>query len=288
MAARTISSTSAARVTRANTTVSGPSSPIATLAKKNEPPHRMESDRSQIQTRKPIEGFCAAGRGVLSAGGEQSRCGLCRTQDRQHLEDAGRYGRAAERNPEWLGDLAELYTLRFGEASDCVLDLLLAPVGGFGLERDGELGEQRLGLGRELGARLVVGDRRRAASSIEEEIVQKLDQRARALLDATQAARQALQADRIDRAAELGLELGQRHRQKLGIGSLTQVMRIEVGELRQIEARGRATDARQIEPFDRLLGRDDLVVAMAPAQPQQVVAQRRRQEAHVAIGVDTQ
>ena len=81
---------------------------------------------------------------------------------------------------------------------------------------------------------------------------------------------------------------GSDQRQQLGVGHLAQIVRVEVGELHQVEARGRAADARQVEPFDRLLGRDDLVIAMAPAQPQQVVAQRRRQEAHVAIGIDAQ
>src|SRR5882724_5001192 len=123
-----MSSASAARATRANTTVSGPSSPIATLAKRKEPPHRTESDNSQIQTRKPIAGFCVTGRAVLSAGGEQSRFGFDGSQDRQHFEDAGRHSRAAERHAQRLGDLAELYALRFGEAADRVLDLLLAPV----------------------------------------------------------------------------------------------------------------------------------------------------------------
>src|SRR5712664_4268192 len=168
-----MSSASAARATRANTTVSGPNSPIATLAKKNEPPHRTESDSSQIQTRKSIAGLWLSGCAVLSAGGEQSRLGLGWAQDRQHLEDAGRHGRTGERDPQRLGDLAELHALRFGEAADRVLDLFLAPVGRLRLECCGELGEQHLGLGRELGARLVVGDRRRAASGIEDEIVQK-------------------------------------------------------------------------------------------------------------------
>ncbi len=41
----------AASPTRASTTVSGGSSSTATLANKNDPPHRTESDSSQIQTR---------------------------------------------------------------------------------------------------------------------------------------------------------------------------------------------------------------------------------------------
>ena len=92
----------------------------------------------------------------------------------------------------------------------------------------------------------------------------------------------------IDGAAELEFDARQHQRQQLGIGRLAQIVRVEVGELHRVEARRRAADARQVEPLDRLLGRDDLVVAMAPAQPQQVVAQRLGQEAHVAIGIDAE
>src|SRR3546814_17897636 len=44
-------------------------------------------------------------------------------------------------------------------------------------------------------------------------------------------------------------------------------------------------DRVEVEPFDGLLGGDDLVVAMAPAEAQQIVAQRLRQVAQVAVGV---
>ena len=43
----------------------------------------------------------------------------------------------------------------------------------------------------------------------------------------------------------------------------------------------------EVEPFDRFGQRDDLVVAMTPAQPQQIIAQRLGQYPHlVAIGID--
>ena len=45
----------AAKATRQNTTVSGCSSASATLAKKNDPPHRTDSDSNQIQTRVLID-----------------------------------------------------------------------------------------------------------------------------------------------------------------------------------------------------------------------------------------
>src|SRR5262249_61146139 len=50
-AVRISPSASAASATLTNATLSGPSSPTATLAKKNDPPHRIESDTNQDHTR---------------------------------------------------------------------------------------------------------------------------------------------------------------------------------------------------------------------------------------------
>ena len=45
----------------------------------------------------------------------------------------------------------------------------------------------------------------------------------------------------------------------------------------------------EVEPFHRLVAADDLVVAMAPAEPEQIVEQRLGQDAElVAIGVDAE
>ena len=66
------------------------------------------------------------------------------------------------------------------------------------------------------------------------------------------------------------------------------VVAVETFELGEIEPRRRAADLRQVERRDHLLGRDDLLVAMAPAEPDQIIAQRRRQIAHGAIGVDAE
>ena len=66
-------------------------------------------------------------------------------------------------------------------------------------------------------------------------------------------------------------------------------MAVEVLELLEVEARRRLADVVEVEPFDRLLAADDLVVAMAPAEPQQIVATRLGQDAQlVAIGVDAE
>ena len=65
-------------------------------------------------------------------------------------------------------------------------------------------------------------------------------------------------------------------------------MAVQAVELGEVEARRRAPDAVEIEPLDRPLGRDDLLVAAPPAQAQQIVAQRLGQVAHVAVGRDAE
>ena len=52
---------------------------------------------------------------------------------------------------------------------------------------------------------------------------------------------------------------------------LADVMAVEVLELLEVEARRRLADMVEVEPLDRLLAADDLVVAMAPAEPQQII-----------------
>ena len=68
---------------------------------------------------------------------------------------------------------------------------------------------------------------------------------------------------------------------------LADVMAVEVLELLEVEARRRLADMVEVEPFDRLFAADDLVVAMAPAEAQQIIEQRFGQDAQlVAIGID--
>ncbi len=63
-----------ASATRQNTTVNGPSAPSATLAKKNEPPHRTESDSNQIQTRQAHGATVAAPAAGLYPAAASNRC----------------------------------------------------------------------------------------------------------------------------------------------------------------------------------------------------------------------
>jgi hypothetical protein len=81
--------------------------------------------------------------------------------------------------------------------------------------------------------------------------------------------------------------LGDQLRQPLVV-RLTDVMRIEALELLHVEARGRLADLGQVEPGDRLLAADDLVVAVAPAEPQKIVEQGFGEDAHLAIVVDAE
>ena len=63
-------------------------------------------------------------------------------------------------------------------------------------------------------------------------------------------------------------------------------MGIDAVELGLVEARRAASDIGDVEPAYRVVGRDDLVVAVAPAEPHQVVAQRLGQVAQFAVLLD--
>ena len=75
--------------------------------------------------------------------------------------------------------------------------------------------------------------------------------------------------------------------ESLGVG-LAQIVPFRLSSLSKSMRARRPADAVQVEPFDRLVGRDDFVVAVAPAEAQQVVAHGRGQIAHVAIGLDAE
>ena len=66
-------------------------------------------------------------------------------------------------------------------------------------------------------------------------------------------------------------------------------MPIEIEQFRQIEPGRALADIGNIEPGDGLFAAYELIVAMAPAEPQQVVEKRFRQNPElVAIGIDAQ
>src|SRR5689334_13923604 len=63
-------------------------------------------------------------------------------------------------------------------------------------------------------------------------------------------------------------------------------MAVEAVELREVKPGGGTADSVDVEPLDRLAGRDDFGVAVAPAEPKEIIAQRFRQIAEFTIRVD--
>ena len=108
------------------------------------------------------------------------------------------------------------------------------------------------------------------------------------MLEAVHAPCQALPPGVVDSGADIGLDSRQYEPRERGVVSLAKVDAIQVLHLGEVQTRRRAADGIQPEPGDGLVGADDLVVAVAPAQAQEVVAQGRRQVAHVAIGLDAE
>ena len=61
---------------------------------------------------------------------------------------------------------------------------------------------------------------------------------------------------------------------------MADVVAVEAFQLGEIEPRRRAADAGQVERGDHLLGGEYLLVAVAPSEPDQVIAQERPRRAH--------
>src|SRR5882757_6780450 len=68
--------------------------------------------------------------------------------------------------------------------------------------------------------------------------------------------------------------------------ALADVMAIEVLQLCEIETCRRAPDLRQIECCNHFVRGKNLLVAMSPAKPDQIITHRLRQVAHGPIGID--
>ena len=86
------------------------------------------------------------------------------------------------------------------------------------------------------------------------------------------------QPSRADARGKLGAIRKLRHERlepadDLGVRRRPEIMPVQIFELGEVEARGRAADRVEIEPADHLFGRHDLVVAMAPAEPHEIIAQ---------------
>src|SRR3546814_5267073 len=74
-----------------------------------------------------------------------------------------------------------------------------------------------------------------------------------------------------------------------GILGLPNIMAVQIFQLLQIETRRRSADAVQIKQFDRPITRNDFLVTIAPAEPQQIIGDSFRQHSHIiAIGITAQ
>src|SRR6185369_10648691 len=79
------------------------------------------------------------------------------------------------------------------------------------------------------------------------------------------------------------------NRRELLVIGLADIMAVEVLKLLEVKAGRRLADMVEVEPLGRLLAADDLVVAMAPAEAQEVVGDRLGQKAQlVAVSVDSE
>ena len=123
--------------------------------------------------------------------------------------------------------------------------------------------------------------------------VEKLDQRFCALLETRNRGPQLRPLSVVQPRLDFGpaRQIGQRVNErvvKFGVAGRAHIVAVDVLELGIVEARGRAPDGRQIERGDQLVGGEEFLVAVTPAEPRQIVAQRRRQIAHRAVGVDAE
>src|SRR5205085_6813220 len=76
--------------------------------------------------------------------------------------------------------------------------------------------------------------------------------------------------------------------QQFGVAGLADVMSVEIFKFGKIKSRRRAADLRQIESRDHFLGGEYFLIAMAPAEAHQVIAQCGWQVTHRAIGIDAE
>ena len=121
--------------------------------------------------------------------------------------------------------------------------------------------------------------------------IQEFDQSFRALLEARHGSKQFRSHRIIEllpghgavrQMSQSGVERGH----EVCVPAGADIMPIHALKLHEVEAGGRASDMREIESFDHLCCRKKFLVALAPAEPHQIIAQRLRQIAHGAISID--
>src|SRR5829696_2965697 len=261
--------------------------------------------RSELR-RHPNEGslayWCTAfkraerrGQRLLGGGGgrlvAQAPEALVAPQHRHDIEQRRRGRAAGERGAERLRHLPELEAARLGEAAHRFFGRLRGPVGERGEARDDAGDALAPAIGDELRG-LVVEPERSPGIEVGG-AVEELDQGLRPLLEAGHGAPELVAQLGREGLAEAarGTVLGQdglERRHELLVGGPADIVAVEVLELSEIEPRRRAADLVEGEGVDHLVRREDLLVAVAPAEPDEVVAQRRRQIAKRAVGIDAE
>ena len=216
---------------------------------------------------------------------------LLAAEHRQHVENAGRGRTASQRRAQRLGDRSELRPFGVGVGAHRRFGFRRAPVLDRGEPRQQRLEMQTAAARQDL--RGLVVDRQRPPREHEVRAVGEFDQRLGALLEAGQGGAQLRALARVElggdrRAARQEGQGVDQDRHQFVVGRRPHVMAVHVLELGGVEARRRAADRRQVERLDQRLGREELAVALAPAEPSQIIAQSRRQVAHRAIGVDAE
>ena len=204
---------------------------------------------------------------------------LRRAEHRHDVEQAGRGRPPGQRGAQGLRHLAELRADRLGVLAHHLLEARRRPVVD-GAELAVDPGEARPSLD-EQGACLVVELQRPLGIEVVG-AVEELDERLGALLQARHGGeelRPQLRGEGRARGRASGPISGRIASSacdELLVGGLAHVVAVEVLELGEVEARRRAPDRGEVERLDHLLRREDLLVAVAPAEPDEVVPQRRR------------
>src|SRR5215212_8791410 len=120
-------------------------------------------------------------------------------------------------------------------------------------------------------------ERERTLGVKERGAVEQFDQRLGALLQPRHGGEKLFTQRWIERRSETARRavLGQdrlQGRDEPLVRGLAQIVAVEVFELGEVEARRRASNAAQVERCDHLIGGEDFLVAVAPAEADEVVA----------------
>ncbi|ABA50599.1 hypothetical protein BURPS1710b_2627 [Burkholderia pseudomallei 1710b] len=200
-------------------------------------------------------------------------------EQQQHRVDRRRMRRARDEQAHRHRKLRHLQLVRAEHGLQRGRDRLLRPLGR--LQRRGKLGERRAHrVGHVLRERLRI----RGGRTVEHRrILRDLLHRRRAILHQPHHAHKVrAPRDRVgvdaERREERLCQLGQAR-----VVRFLDVVVVQPVQLVVIVLRGRLAEMLEIEPFDELLAREDLRVAVRPAETREIVEHRLRQIAGIAV-----